>query len=142
MSEILNSDFTIRETYDAVRNSIINAQNKVYNAVNAAMVQAYWEIGEQIYKACGESDRAEYGKNLLRFLSEKLTLEFGKGFDESNLRKMRQFYIAYPIRDTLCPELSWSHYRRLMRIENKEIRDFYTEESVKSGWSFRQLDGK
>ena len=142
VSEILNSDFTIRETYDAVRNSIINAQNKVYNAVNAAMVQAYWEIGEQIYKACGESDRAEYGKNLLRFLSEKLTLEFGKGFDESNLRKMRQFYIAYPIRDTLCPELSWSHYRRLMRIENKEIRDFYTEECVKSGWSFRQLDGK
>lgn len=104
------------------------------------MVQAYWEIGEQIYKACGESDRAEYGKNLLKFLSEKLTSEFGKGFDESNLRKMRQFYIAYPIRDTLCPELSWSHYRRLMRIENKEIRDFYTEECAKSGWSFRQLD--
>ena len=140
LSEILNSDFIIRETYDAVRNSIINAQNKVYNAVNAAMVQAYWEIGEQIYKACGESDRAEYGKNLLKFLSEKLTSEFGKGFDESNLRKMRQFYIAYPIRDTLCPELSWSHYRRLMRIENKEIRDFYTEECAKSGWSFRQLD--
>ena len=140
MSEILNSDFIIRETYDAVRNSIINAQNKVYNAVNSAMVQAYWEIGEQIYKACGESDRAEYGKNLLKFLSEKLTSEFGKGFDESNLRKMRQFYIAYPIRDTLCPELSWSHYRRLMRIESKEIRDFYTEECAKSGWSFRQLD--
>ena len=77
LSEILNSDFIIRETYDAVRNSIINAQNKVYNAVNAAMVQAYWEIGEQIYKACGESDRAEYGKNLLKFLSEKLTSEFG-----------------------------------------------------------------
>lgn len=140
LSEILNSDFIIRETYDAVRNSIINAQNKVYNAVNSAMVQAYWEIGEQIYKACGESDRAEYGKNLLKFLSEKLTSEFGKGFDESNLRKMRQFYIAYPIRDTLCPELSWSHYRRLMRIESKEIRDFYTEECAKSGWSFRQLD--
>ena len=140
MSEILNSDFIIRETYDAVRNSIINAQKKVYNAVNAAMVQAYWEIGEQIYKACGDSDRAEYGKNLLKFLSEKLTSEFGKGFDESNLRKMRQFYIAYPIRDTLCPELSWSHYRRLMRIESKEIRDFYTEECAKSGWSFRQLD--
>lgn len=140
VSEILNSDFIIRETYDAVRNSIINAQNKVYNAVNSAMVQAYWEIGEQIYKACGDSDRAEYGKNLLKFLSEKLTSEFGKGFDESNLRKMRQFYIAYPIRDTLCPELSWSHYRRLMRIESKEIRDFYTEECAKSGWSFRQLD--
>ena len=58
------------------------------------MVQAYWETGEQIYKACGESDRAEYGKNLLKFLSEKLTSEFGKGFDESNLRKMRQYLIS------------------------------------------------
>lgn len=122
------------------RNSIINAQYSVYHAVNAAMVQAYWEIGEQIYKACGENDRAEYGKNLLKFLSERLTFEFGKGFDESNSRKMRQFYMAFPIRDTLCPELSWSHYRRLMRIENKKIRNFYTEECAKSGWSVRQLD--
>lgn len=140
MSEILNSDFIIRETYDAVRNSIINAQNKVYNAVNAAMVQAYWEIGEQIYKACGESDRAEYGKGLIKYIAENLSREFGKGFDERNLRKMRQFYLAYPIRDSLSPELSWTHYRRLMRIEDEKIREFYTEECVKSGWSVRQLD--
>ena len=98
MREILNSDFIIRETYDAVRNSIINAQNKVYNAVNAAMVQAYWEIGEQIYKACGENERAEYGKGLIKYIAENLSREFGKGFDERNLRKMRQFYMAYPIR--------------------------------------------
>ena len=104
------------------------------------MVVAYWEIGEQIYKACGENYRAEYGKNLLKFLSHELTREFGKGFDESNLRKMRQFYKAFPIRDTLCPELSWSHYRRLMRIEDTTARQFYVEECVKSGWSFRQLD--
>lgn len=140
LSEILNSDFIIRETYDAVRNSIINAQNKVYNAVNAAMVQAYWEIGEQIYKACGESDRAEYGKGLIKYIAENLSREFGKGFDERNLRKMRQFYLAYPIRDSLSPELSWTHYRRLMRIEDEKIREFYTEECVKSGWSVRQLD--
>lgn len=140
LSEILNSDFIIRETYDAVRSSIINAQNKVYNAVNAAMVQAYWEIGEQIYKACGESDRAEYGKGLIKYIAENLSREFGKGFDERNLRKMRQFYLAYPIRDSLSPELSWTHYRRLMRIEDEKIREFYTEECVKSGWSVRQLD--
>lgn len=69
------------------RNSIINAQHSVYHAVNAAMVQAYWGIGEQIYKACGENDRAEYGKNLLKFLSERLTFEFGKGFDEFQFKK-------------------------------------------------------
>ena len=121
MSEILNSDFIIRETYDAVRNSIINAQNKVYNAVNSAMVQAYWEIGEQIYKACGENERAEYGKGLIKYIAENLSREFGKGFYERNLRKMRQFYLAYPIRDSLSPESSWTHYRRLMRVEDEKI---------------------
>ena len=73
------------------------------------MVTTYWEIGEQIFKACGENDRAEYRKKLLEYLSEQLTAEFGKGFDKSNLRKMRQFYCTFPIRDTLCPELSWLH---------------------------------
>jgi len=109
-------------------------------AVNSAMVTAYWEIGEQIYKACGEKDRAGYGKGLLRFLADNLTSEFGKGFDESNLRKMRQFYCVFPIRDTLCPELSWSHYRLLMRIADEKERAFYTEECAKSAWSVRQLE--
>ena len=68
---------------------------------------------EQIFKACGENNRAEYGKKLLEYLSEQLTAEFRKGFDKSNLRKMRQFYCTFPIRDTLCPELSWLHYRVL-----------------------------
>jgi len=128
------------QTYQAIRGNIITAQSKVYAAVNSAMVEAYWLIGEQIHLACGESDRAGYGQKLLRFLSERLTAEFGRGFDESNLRKMRQFYQAFPIRDTLCPELSWSHYRHLMRIANEERKAFYLEECVKSGWSVRQLE--
>lgn len=140
MSEIIKKENLIDETYRNARSSIIKAQQKVYTSVNSAMVMAYWEIGEQLHIACGGNDRAEYGKKLLRYLSEKLTKEFGKGFDETNLRKMRQFYRAYPIRDTLCLELSWSHYRRLIRIENNNVRDFYTNECIKSGWSFRQLE--
>ena len=140
MNEIEMFDNNGQETYSSIRNSIIAAQGKVYAAVNSAMVNAYWEIGEQIYRACGENDRAEYGKNLLRYLSERLTAEFGKGFDESNLRRMRQFYLTFPIRDTLCHELSWSHYRVLMRISDKTARDFYTEECAKSAWSVRQLE--
>ena len=128
------------QTYNTIRHSIVNAQHTMTAAVNSAMVTAYWEIGEQIYKACGENDRAGYGKGLLRFLADNLTSEFGKGFDESNLRKMRQFYSMFPIRDTLCPELSWSHYRLLMRISNEKERAFYTEECVKSAWSVRQLE--
>ena len=129
-----------QETYRSIRNSVIAAQGKVYAAVNSAMVNAYWEIGEQIYKACGENDRAEYGKNLLQYISDRLTVEFGKGYTVRNLRNMRQFYLMFPIRHTLCTELSWSHYRVLMRISDKTARDFYTEECAKSAWSVRQLE--
>ena len=113
----------------------MSAQHRLSTAVNSAMVTTYWEIGEQIFKACGENDRAEYGKKLLEYLSEQLTAEFGKGFDKSNLRKMRQFYCTFPIRDTLCPELSWSHYRVLMRINDEQARRFYMEECAKAAWS-------
>lgn len=71
------------------------------------MVNAYWKIGEQIYHACGENERAAYGKQLLQYISEKLTAEFGKSFDVTNLRNMRRFYLMFPIRETLSPELSW-----------------------------------
>jgi len=128
-NEIMRTENSSEEIYTSIRSFVITAQNRVYTAINSAMVIAYWEIGEQICKACGENDRAEYGKSLLKYLSDKLTTEFGKGFDESNLRRMRQFYMTYPIRDTLCHELSWSHYRILMKIADKTARDFYTEES-------------
>lgn len=128
------------QTYHSIRHSIVSAQHKLCNAVNTAMVTAYWEIGEQIYKACGENDRATYGKGLLEFLSKQLTAEFGTGFSERNLRSMRQFYCCYPIRNTLCAELSWSHYKLLMRVPDDKARAFYTEECAKSAWSVRQLD--
>jgi hypothetical protein len=77
---------TDQETYAAVRKYIVTAQKQVNTAVNFAMVTAYWNIGKQIYEACGESERAEYGKQLLRYLSEKLMEEFGKGFNVRNLQ--------------------------------------------------------
>ena len=140
MDEQLQSIQNPEQTYTTIRQSIVQAQRTMTAAVNTAMVTAYWEIGEQIYKACGDNDRADYGKGLLHYLSDKLTAEFGKGFDESNLRKMRQFYSVFPIRDALRPELSWTHYRKLMRITDEKERAFYTEESVKSAWSSRQLE--
>lgn len=128
------------QTYSSIRNSIVSAQYTLSSAVNSAMVSAYWEIGEQIFKACGENDRAEYGKNLLEYLSAQLTAEFGKGFTVRNLRAMRQFYCMFPIRHTLCAELSWSHYRLLMRISDETERSFYVKECAKSAWSVRQLE--
>ena len=128
------------KTYLSIRKYIINAQNKVKSSVNYAMVHAYWEIGKQIYLACGENERATYGKQLLQYISEKLTVEFGKGFDVTNLRNMRRFYLMFPIRETLSPELSWSHYIKLMRVTDKKAREFYAQEAVKAGWSVRQLE--
>ena len=128
------------QTYNTIRKSIVQAQHTMAAAVNTAMVNAYWEIGEQIYKACGENDRAGYGKKLLQYLSEQLAAEFGKGFSVQGLRNMRQFYCTFPIRSTLWSELSWSHYKVLMRVADETERAFYTEECVKSAWSVRQLE--
>lgn len=128
-----------KETYSQIRNAVITAQSKVAVAVNTAMIHAYWEIGEQIYLSCGENDRADYGKQLLKYLANELTNEFGKGFSERNLRRMRQFYLAFPIRSTLSSKLSWSHYMLLMQIDNESRRKFYIEECEKASWSVRQL---
>jgi predicted nuclease of restriction endonuclease-like (RecB) superfamily len=124
--------------YESIRTALSEARTKVVTAVNSAMVSVYWEIGKQINDAVGE--RAEYGRSLLEYLSERLTKEFGKGFTERNLRAMRQFYEAFPIRHTLRAELSWSHYRLLMRVEEPSRREFYLTEGADSGWTTRQLE--
>ena len=79
MNHDLQINQNAEQTYHSIRNSIVSAQHRLSAAINSTMVITYWEIGEQIYKACGENDRAEYGKKLLQYLSEQLTAEFGKG---------------------------------------------------------------
>ena len=119
---------------------IREARQTAYRAVNFTMVLAYWNIGKLIVEDELHWERADYGKAVLRNLSQRLTKEFGKGFDERELRKMCQFYRCFEIRDTLRPELSWSHYRRLISVENSEARMWYMNEAADSVWSTRQLD--
>jgi predicted nuclease of restriction endonuclease-like (RecB) superfamily len=126
------------QVYETIRAALADARTKVVTAVNSAMVSVYWEIGRQIAEAVGE--RAEYGRRLLAYLSERLTEEFGKGFTIANLRNMRQFYQTFPIRYSLRSELTWSHYRLLMRVEEPSRREFYLKESADSGWTARQLE--
>jgi len=126
--------------YNDVRKVLELARSKVYTAVNFAMVEAYWNIGRLIVDTIGEDARNEYGKYLMRYLSNRLTTDFGKGFDESNLRNMRKFYLTFPIRDALRPELSWTHYRMIMKVENPNAREYYLNECSKGVWSTRQLD--
>lgn len=123
--------------YSNVHDVLTQARSSATRAVNSTMVNAYWEIGRQINEAIGE--RAEYGKHLLSYLSKRLTDDFGKGFTQRNLRAIRQFYLTFPIRHTLRAELSWSHYRLLMRLDN-ERRLWYMNEAEDAGWSSRQLD--
>ena len=130
-----------QDFYESIRQLIENARSKVYQAVNSALVITYWEIGKKIVEEEQHGEkRAEYGKALLKELSDRLTQEFGKGFSERELRRMRQFYNCFPIRDAVRPELSWTHYRFLLRVEDKTARQFYLKESVESGWSTRQLE--
>ncbi|MDM8300267.1 DUF1016 N-terminal domain-containing protein [Collinsella tanakaei] len=124
--------------YVSVRETLESARGKVERSVNSVMVEAYWEIGRQISEATGE--RAEYGKHLVQYLAERLTSEYGKGFDYTNLTNMRKFHQAFPILDALRQELSWTHYRRLMRIPNQEQREFYMNAAADEHRTSRQLD--
>lgn len=120
---------------------IEQARGQVRQAVNSAMVHSYWHIGEMIveHEQQGAS-RAEYGTQQLKTLSMQLTERLGKGFDVTNLRNMRAFYQAFSIRDALRPELSWTHYRSLLRIDNPSAREWYLQEAISQNWSTRALD--
>ncbi|MGB8489457.1 MAG: PDDEXK nuclease domain-containing protein [Bacteroidales bacterium] len=127
--------------YDKIKEILESARNRSYRAVNFEMVQAYWEIGHTIVEEeQNGGSRADYGTRLLLSLSNRLTVDYGKGFDESNLRNMRMFYLRYQKRDALRPELSWTHYRILMRVEEDPAREFYLQECVEGNWSTRQLE--
>lgn len=120
---------------------IKEARRQVVHSINTAMVITYWEIGKRIVEEEQDgNERATYGKFLLKRLAKDLTVEFGKGFDESNLRYMRLFYKAFPIRDAVRHELGWTHYRLLLRVENEEARMFYLAEAAQCAWSSRQLE--
>ena len=104
------------------------------------MVEAYWNIGKSIIEDQGGKVKAEYCTGLLKELSKQMTQDFGKGFTVANLKNMRQFYLTFPNGYALRSELSWTHYRLLMRVENENAREFYMQEAVKSQWSTRQLE--
>lgn len=124
-----------------IRQVLIAARHTIVQTVNSAMVYAYWQVGRLIVECeqKGES-RAEYGTQRLEQLSRSLQADFGKGFDVTNLRNMRRFYITFPIQDSVRPELSWTHYRKLMHLENPKVRNWYITECIANNWSIRALE--
>ena len=130
-----------QEIYLEIKETLLLSRNQAYSAVNFAMVQAYWHIGRIIVEHEQNGTlRAEYGKGVLNQLSEQLTQEFGKGFTVTNLKYMRQFYTTFQNCHALRGELTWTHYRALLKVENKAAREWYMEECVRAGWSSRQLE--
>ena len=129
-----------QQFYEQIKRILSEARNKVYQTANFAMVEAYWNIGKSIVEQQGGEEKAEYGVRLIAELSKQMSTDFGKGFTVANLKNMRQFYLTFPKSYALRSELSQTHYRLLMRVENENAREFYMQEAVKSQWSTRQLE--
>lgn len=123
-----------------LRQLISEARSHALRSVDVIQVQTCWQVGRHIVEfEQGGTVRAAYGKRLLPLLAEQLTTEFGAGFDASNLRYMRLFYQAFPNRDALRHELSWTHYRQLSKVESAEARLWYMTEAATQNWSTRAL---
>jgi predicted nuclease of restriction endonuclease-like (RecB) superfamily len=129
------------ELLDALRGLIFQARQQALRRVDAIQVQTYWQIGRHIVEfEQGGQARAAYGRRLLADLGEALTREFGRGFDERNLRNMRAFFKYFPNWNALRAELSWTHYRLLLRVEGAEARQWYMHEAAEQNWSTRVLE--
>ncbi len=141
MANNLTSDNQVALLLNNIKTVIEQARTQVKQTVNSAMVQAYWHIGQLIIEDEQQGNvRAEYGKAQLKQLSQQLTAEFGKGFEERNLRNMRRFYLTFEKWNAVRTELSWTHYRILLRVENKHARDWYLNEAIEQCWSSRALE--
>lgn len=136
------NDFPTTDTlYHHISELVQQARQQIQRSVNTAMVHTYWHIGRLIIEHEQQGDsRAAYGKQQLEQLSIRLTTEFGKGFDARNLRNMRAFYQCFPIWNAVRPELSWTHYRVLLRVENSAARAWYMDEAAGQHWSSRALE--
>ena len=131
-----------KDIYQEIHDLLHNARQNIISNINSTMTKTYFLIGKRIIEEEQDGNkRAEYGKKLMKTLSEKLTKEFGKGFSQRNLEQMRIFYLRYSISQTVSAEfkLSWSHYLILMRMEDINARNFYEIEAFENNWSLREL---
>ena len=147
----MSKNIELNDVYSSIKDILETSRKNVFRNINSAMVRTYWNIGRIIVEEEQKGkDRAEYGESLIKELSKRLTRDFGRGFDERNLRYIRLFYIKFKNWNALSSEsqkggalshqLSWSHYRRLLKVENENARNFYINESINNNWSTRELD--
>ena len=140
--EMNNTTIVSGNIFDDARKIVETARREAYAAINQTMVSAYWQLGKRIVEEeQNGKNRAEYGKQLLKQLSQSLTEEFGKGFSVQNLYGFRQFYLTFPeIFSTPWRILTWSHYKRIMHIQNEDARNWYLKEASEQMWSYATLN--
>jgi len=132
---------SFEQTYTRIREILLEARGHALRAVDTEMAQAYWKTGYEIVEEEQRgAKRAKYGARVIQMLSERLTAEFGPGYTPTNLKYMRQFYLAFPIGHAVRDQLSWTHYRMILSVKNKQARNFYLNEAAKANWSTRELD--
>ena len=139
MEKIPNYEYIDNDFYNDVKEILNEARKRVYRNIQSEMTLAYWQIGKMIVEKQGGEERAKYGDGLIKELSVLMTKDFGKGFTERNLEQMRKFYVCFQKPHTVSAELSWSHYRLLISLEDENARNFYIKEAVDGNWSVRQL---
>ena len=133
------NDKDIDELFIKIKELVEESRSRVYKNINNETVNLHWNIGKMIISKQGGNKKAKYGDLLLEDISKRLTNTFGKGFSIQNLRRMRQFYMCFPICSTISSELSISHYYELIRIKEENKRNFYMKECINSNWNVREL---
>lgn len=127
-----------------IKQILAHARQKTYQAINYAMVTAYWQIGEKIIlEEQNGKERADYGKAIIKTIASELSAAFGKGFSERNIRNFRQFYLSFPEIEkwqTLSAKLNWSHFQLVLKVNDVKARQYYLEEAAQNMWSVRTLN--
>ena len=134
-----NEIVDIEIIYKDIKDKILTARSKMLKHIDTTMTEVYWYVGKITYELSENSTKASYGKKIIDTLSAKLTNEFGSGFSPVSIRRMRKFFELYPIWSAVPTELSWSHFQELIRVNRKEKRGFYEQESIKANWGYREL---
>ena len=141
MDEPLSHNKEDNSLFEQIKNVLDEARRQVARSVNTTIVKAYWQVGKYIveYEQQGKG-RAEYGKGVIKNLSTRLMKEYGSGFTATNLKIMRQFYLYYPKGHALRDQLTWTHWRALLTVQDETARNYYLQECVAGNWSTRQLE--
>jgi len=128
------------ELYSEIKTLIEQSRFKVYESASFGMIQTYWQIGKRIYEVGhSKKEQVESANSLIESLEIQLSRDFGKGFDVSNLVYMYRFFSTFPILNTLRPQLSWSHYRLIINVEEEQAQLFYMNKAADNHWSVKQL---